>query len=231
MRSPKQFVIATRGGGGGVELHRMWEWIRKHPEHQPPGFNDSRNSHWLRDGLRRQGWTIDETDSQVRLLQPDVAGDPETTGMLGVAGDEDSAQARDQFEFALESHLRDFIVRNLAEIRINGRRLRLFKDGTGREGVEFPTDVGDIDVLAADESGELFVFELKLARGPDKAMGQLTRYMGWIKKHLANDREVHGVLVARDIDEKLRYGALVVPNVALLEYEITFQWRDASFRG
>ena len=58
--------------------------------------------------------------------------------------------------------------------------------------------------------------------------GQLARYMGWIKIQLAKDRDVRGVVVARAIDEKLRYAACVMPNVELLEYEVEFRLRPAD---
>lgn len=64
------------------------------------------------------------------------------------------------------------------------------------------------------------MLELKLARGPDSALGQILRYMGWVKKHLAGDRNVYGVIVASDISQKLRYAATQVPNVQLMEYEL-----------
>jgi hypothetical protein len=44
-------------------------------------------------------------------------------------------------------------------------------------------------------------------------MGQLLRYMGWVKKTLAGERQVYGVIVAKQMDDKLRYAALPVPNV------------------
>jgi hypothetical protein len=46
--------------------------------------------------------------------------------------------------------------------------------------------------------------------------------------HLARGREVKGVVVARSIDEKLRYAACVMPNIALLEYEIAFRLKDVT---
>jgi len=52
--------------------------------------------------------------------------------------------------------------------------------------------------------------------------------MGWVKIHLAVDRDVRVVVVARAIDEKLRYAACVIPNVALLEYEVQFRLHDVG---
>lgn len=134
----------------------------------------------------------------------------------------------EQFEFSLESHLRDFIARNIGTLNIHSSRLKLYNDANGRSGIEFPTDVGQIDILATDESGNLFVFELKLSRGPDRAMGQLLRYMGWVKKSLAGQKEVLGIIVAKTMDEKLRYASFAVSNVRLLEYEVNFQLKAAE---
>jgi RecB family endonuclease NucS len=88
--------------------------------------------------------------------------------------------------------------------------------------------VGPIDILAIDGQENFIVFELKLTRGPDKAMGQLLRYMGWVRQNLAKGRNVYGVIVAKDMDEKLRYAALPVPNVSLLEYELDFRLKPAG---
>lgn len=133
--------------------------------------------------------------------------------------------------FAMEGQLRDFIIENISRIPVAGRLLGMYRDADGRDGREYPTDVGRIDILATDDAGNFFVFELKLDRGPDRALGQLARYMGWIKIHLAKDRNVRGVVVARAIDEKLRYAACVMPNVELLEYEVEFRLRPADSIG
>ncbi len=130
--------------------------------------------------------------------------------------------------FGLESQLRDFIAQNIARLDVNGKRLRLYVDPTGRDGIEFPTAVGPIDIRAADDSGAFFVFELKRARSPDHAMGQLTRYMGWVRQTIGKDREVNGIIVAKDISDSLRYAVTVVPNVSLFEYEVEFHLRRAS---
>jgi hypothetical protein len=80
--------------------------------------------------------------------------------------------------FPLESHLRDFIARNLSAVGPGGVKLTLYHDGQGRNGIEYPTGVGPIDILAVDAQGNFVVFELKLSKGPDSAVGQLLRYMG-----------------------------------------------------
>ena len=117
--------------------------------------------------------------------------------------------------FPVESHLRDFIAQNIEAIKVNGQSLKLYIDNYGRDCVEYPTDVGPIDILALDEEGNFVVFELKLSRGADKAMGQLSRYIGWVKRNLSKSKKVKGVIVAKRVDEKLKYATSIIPEISL----------------
>lgn len=130
--------------------------------------------------------------------------------------------------FPVESHLRDLIAQNIEGIEVNEHRLRLYIDEYGRDGVEYPTDVGPIDILALDEEDNFVVFELKLSRGADKAMGQLSRYMGWVKRNLSKGKKVKGVIVAKSVDEKLKYAASIIPDISLFEYELNFKINAVS---
>lgn len=94
--------------------------------------------------------------------------------------------------------------------------------------MEFQTNVGAIDILATSPSNDFYVFELKLGRGADAALGQILRYMGWVARHLANQHKVFGVVLAADISEKLRYAATQVPQVRLMEYELRFAVKSAD---
>ena len=100
-------------------------------------------------------------------------------------------------------------------------------DATGRDVIEFPSAVGPIDILAVDDTGSFFVSELKRTNSPDRAMGQLARYMGWVRQTIGKDHQVFGVIVAKSISENLRYAASIVPNVHLFEYEVEFHLRCA----
>lgn len=132
---------------------------------------------------------------------------------------DDSNIVRESYLFAFEEHLQDFLIRNLTTIK--NHKLKLFEDGE-RRGKEFPTEVGPIDILTIDENGDFYVFETKLSRGVDKALGQLLRYMGWVKVHLAKGKKVHGIIVAHKMDDKIKYAVEATPNVKLCEYEMKF---------
>lgn len=204
---------------GGLEVFPLKEWLRQHPE-IPTGLDPNlTSSHQLRNALRRLGWTMEESPAEVRLIKPGVNMDPQVYSEI--LGDDEGADDNVPF-FSLEYQLRDFLASNLGTITIGKSRLRLFIDASGRDGVEFPTSVGPIDILATDDEGSLFVFELKRANSPDRAIGQLARYMGWVRTTIGKGRNVSGVIVARTISEKLRYAALIVPNIYLYEYQVEF---------
>jgi hypothetical protein len=127
-------------------------------------------------------------------------------------------------EFALESDLQNYISRNLGVIEPG---LKLYED-EGITGIEFPADGRRIDVLCEDSNGGFVVIELKVSRGYDRAVGQILRYMAWVKKNLADGRPVRGFIVASEITSDLRLAASMVPDVLLVEYEIVFQLKRVS---
>lgn len=215
----------------------MKEWLRQHPSDVPTGLDaTSSTSHRLRDGLKTLGWRVQDSASEVRLIRPEDADkELEVLGVLGgsaggPAEEEDTDGAEAQ-AFGLESQLRDFLAQNLPSVDVDGSRLVLFVDPTGRDGIEYPTAVGPIDILAVDEAGGFVVFELKRARTADKALGQLARYMGWVKHTIGRNTAVRGVIVAKEIDERTRYGSSVIPGVVLFEYAVQFTVRRVGLES
>jgi RecB family endonuclease NucS len=165
--------------------------------------------------------------TEVRLSPPGTVGaEAVVDSVLGQEAAEEGETAR--ASFALEYQLRDFIAQNLSTIMVEGRHLQLYVDPAGRDGIEFPLSVGPIDIVAVDDSGGFVVFELKRAHSPDHAIGQLTRYMGWVRQTIGKGRDVRGIIVAKDIGNNLRYAASVVPNVSLFEYEVEFHLKPAQ---
>jgi len=220
----KRFYIVIPKEDGGMEVYAMKEWLRQNPQHVPTGLDaTSSTSHQLRNGLRRQSWSVQETTSEVRLIPPGS-----TIPDLFNGDDDDDDPELSEASFGLEFQLRDFLAQNISVIVVNGRKLKLYVDPTGRDGIEYPTATGPIDILAVDDTGAFFVFELKRARTPDRAIGQLTRYMGWVRKTIGKDQKVNGIIVAKEINNGLRYAISVVPNVSLFEYEVEFRLKPAQ---
>lgn len=120
-------------------------------------------------------------------------------------------------QFAYEHDLRDFLARNLQLIEPG---LTLYTD-EGITGVEFPVGGRFIDLLAVDSSGNYVVIELKVSKGYDRVVGQLLRYVNWIKINQADEgQSVRGVIVAKNISEDLRLACAGLPDIALAEYEL-----------
>ena len=121
-------------------------------------------------------------------------------------------------EFAYERDLQNFLVQNLYLIE-PGLKLYEEEDITG---LEFPVGGRRIDILALDKAGNFVVVELKVSRGYDRALGQLLRYMAWIRKNQADaEQDVRGIIIAREISDDLRLACSEVGKVSLYEYALS----------
>ena len=85
-----------------------------------------------------------------------------------------------------ERKLEDLLEKNLEHIEAG---LKLFYDKKGNPGRQYSTDVGIIDLLCIDKDGKFVVLELKKEKGSDKTIGQITKYMGWVKANLVKNEE------------------------------------------
>lgn len=129
----------------------------------------------------------------------------------------DNSGSESALEFAIEAHLRDFLVKNMGRLEPG---LTLYQKD-GRDGVEYPVDSGRIDILAVDSNKDLVVIELKLSQGRTKTLGQLVYYMSWVDLNLRRGKS-RGIIVAREITEDLVTAIHRVPGVTLVKYKMTF---------
>ena len=84
--------------------------------------------------------------------------------------------------FYLESQLEEFIIENWDQTEL-GQKYDLIKEDGELVSQQYHTDVGIIDILAKDKVNKNHVvIELKKGQTSDKTIGQLTKYMGWIKE-------------------------------------------------
>jgi RecB family endonuclease NucS len=68
------------------------------------------------------------------------------------------------------------------------------------------------------------VVELKRGRPSDKVVGQVARYIGYVRSHIAAPGQtIEGLIVAHDSDEGLRYAVTAFPGLSLMTYTVTFQ--------
>lgn len=130
-------------------------------------------------------------------------------------------------EFVLERYLEDFIVSNFDTI-FKGR-LSVFVDSEGNEGQQYETDIGFIDVLAIEEDSNTFVvIELKKGRSSDRVVGQVLRYMGWVRRNLCTKgKNVRGLVICRDHDPKLTYALEMTNNIDVRYYSVSFALKES----
>lgn len=126
--------------------------------------------------------------------------------------------------FAMEKHLEDFLVANWAQTEL-GKGYDIYEEEGEIAGKQYPTDTGPIDILAiSKDKKELLVVELKRARASDSVVGQILRYMGFVKSELAEeDQVVRGIIIALDDDKRIRRALSVAPNIDFYRYQISFK--------
>ena len=127
--------------------------------------------------------------------------------------------------FYMEQQLEDFIIRNWEETEL-GKKYELIYEEGELISQQYHTDIGRIDILAKDKKdGCYVVIELKRNQTSDDTIGQVTRYMGWIKKNLG-DSDVKGIIVAGKYDEKLDYAQEMTPNIEVFLYQVDFKLNE-----
>ena len=128
----------------------------------------------------------------------------------------------DPSEFALEKHLEDFLVTNWDQTELS-KKYDIFEEGEF-SGQQYVTDTGPIDILAiSKDKKELLVIELKKGRASDNVVGQVQRYMGYIKEEIAtSEQKVKGVIIAFDDDQKIKRALSVTNNISFYKYRINF---------
>lgn len=126
--------------------------------------------------------------------------------------------------FALEKHLEDFLVQNWRHTDL-GKHYDIYEEDGEMVGQQYPSDTGPIDILAVSkDKKEILVVELKKGRVSDVVVGQIQRYMGYVKEELAEKGQtVHGVIIAFEDDIKIRRALSVTQNIDFYTYKVQFK--------
>jgi len=148
------------------------------------------------------------------------------TGDSSLSGSADSV-ADPVLLFGLEKELENFLVVNWG---VTLPDLEIYIDDNGRDGQQYPTEIGPIDILAIDKNSRDFVvIELKRNRSSDTVLGQVQRYMGWVKKNLCrNNQKVRGLIICGEQDARLSYGLAVTQSIELKYYKLAFSLSDEA---
>lgn len=217
---------------------RAVEWFAaNYPKLQPGSIRAHLVQAATNDNSRLHHTATNETDDllfkvdsgQYRLYEPGkdpapihemVAGDVARQEDFADAGEEGREEAAPgSSEFLLEKDLQRYLAENLECIEPGPR---LYEDEDIR-GIEYEAGGGRrIDILALDRSGAFVVLELKVSRGYDRVVGQLLRYMNWVRKELTEPgQRVRGIIICRAISEDLRLACASIKDVELCEYKLS----------
>lgn len=132
-------------------------------------------------------------------------------------------EIEDPYSFAMEKHLEEFLVKNWSQTQL-GREYVIFSEEGELVGQQYPSDTGPIDVLAISKDKKtLLVVELKKGRASDNVVGQIQRYMGYVKEELAEEGQiVKGVIIALEDDLRIRRALSVTNNIEFFRYQVSF---------
>jgi len=130
----------------------------------------------------------------------------------------------DPLIFAMEEHLEDFLVKNWSQTEL-GKDYDIYMEDGEIIGQQYKTEIGEIDILGISKDKKtLLVVELKRGRTSDVVVGQIQRYMGFIKEEFAEpNQNVKGIIIALDDDKKIKYALSVTNNIEFYRYKIDFK--------
>lgn len=126
--------------------------------------------------------------------------------------------------FALEQHLEEFLIKNWSKTEL-GKNYDIFSEDGEIVGQQYPSDTGYIDILAiSKDKKEILVIELKKGRASDVVVGQIQRYMGYVKDELLEkDQIVKGIIIAFEDDTRIRRALSVTTNIEFYTYKLHFK--------
>jgi len=104
--------------------------------------------------------------------------------------------------FILEAGIEEAIKPNLPRLGLS------LANQTIQQQFSMGPGVGRSDLICEDKNGGLVVIEIKRGMTSDQALGQLLRYIGYVKENVAQSgQSVSGWIIAGDYDEHLRLAA------------------------
>ena len=168
-------------------------------------------------------WTLDLLWWRVRPHMPCGAQDAQTAPTSGRPEIELGTPPGD-YAFGLERYLHEFLVDNWSLTALGGEWDLLEKDGEIVGSYYNTGEVGEIDLLAKHKKDNRWlVVELKRSQTSDDTVGQVLRYMGWVRRNRANaEARVEGLIVCQEVDKRLQYALDGQPNVRCMTYRVRF---------
>lgn len=127
--------------------------------------------------------------------------------------------------FYMEKQLEDFIIQNWDKTPLSKDLELIIQDGE-LVSQQFSTEIGPIDILTKDKNtGDYVVIELKKNQTSDDTVGQILRYMGWVKEKF-NNPSVRGIIISGEYNKRLDYATKLTPQISIYTYSIDFQLKN-----
>lgn len=219
-------VLCPNGEGS----YFVGEVTTNYSYHQIKNFPHQRGVHWFPKMIERSQMsqalqnstgaigTVSNITQYAEEIEKFIAGDRLPTI---IATDE---SVENPSEFALEKHLEDFLVQNWRATEL-GKQYDIYEEDGEMIGQQYPSDTGPIDILAVSkDKKEIVIIELKKGRASDVVVGQVQRYMGYVKEELAeDDQSVRGIIIAFEDDIKINRALVVAPDIDFYTYKIHFK--------
>lgn len=198
--------------------------------HQGSILPHRRRIHWFDDLIdRAQLSTSLKNALSIPITATNLERHREAISQLVAGFTRDPIKATDEtiedpYIFALEMQLEEFLVKNWKYTEL-GKKYEIFQEDGQIVGQQYPSDTGPIDILAISKNKkELLVIELKRGKASDVVVGQIQRYMGYVKEELAEkDQTVKGVIIAFESDIKLSRALSVTNSIEFYTYKISFK--------
>lgn len=124
----------------------------------------------------------------------------------------------------LEKYLEDFLVSNWSNTLL-GKDYDIYEENGVPIGQQYMSDTGPLDILAISKDRKtLLVVELKKGKVSDKVVGQIQRYMGFVKEELLEPgQQVRGAIIGLDDDRRVQRALAVTQGIDFYRYEVDFK--------
>lgn len=159
-------------------------------------------------------WGIVEEDSKLVVKRLDEHKAPKSKKV-------EPAQASVSGRFP---QVRDVLFNNLGLVSKN---LQIYRDQSGREGFEYPTEMGIIDILATDGNNRLIVMEFSEEVTPE-VLSRTLAFMGWCRKNLPVMKEVKGMIFTNEVDEQMLMAISEIPGLEVFELKMSLEVHKRS---
>ncbi len=107
--------------------------------------------------------------------------------------------------------------------------LGIYADESGTPvGANFPSPVGQIDLLARDPKGDFVVIMVPEPSEARDIVGGILQRMGWVRKHVSDGKkEVRGIVVLDQLPEEVAYAAAGAGGtVAFKAFRVALTFHD-----